>query len=236
LQHNPDGSFSVRADQAAYEELNKKLDVRPHFFKANAIWALPGAPAGLGRIGGFILNDWQLSGVLTAGSGQTYDITYDYQNDGENVNLTGSPNYAARTVFLGDPGSGCSGDVYRQFNAAAVTGPTYGSVGMESGRNIMRECPNKIVDLSLSRNIRLGGNRGLEFRVDVFNAFNTVVISDIQEQIQFVSPTNLTIRNSQTRPDGSVNPSRLTPRTAGFGAAQNALDMRSMQVQVRFGF
>ena len=85
-----------------------------------------------------------------------------------------------------------------QFNTAAVTGPTYGSLGLESGRNIMRACPNKIVDLSLSRDIRLGASRGLEFRLDVFNAFNTVVITDREAEIQYVSPTDLTIRNSQT--------------------------------------
>jgi hypothetical protein len=152
------------------------------------------------------------------------------------VNLTGSPDYGARIVFTGDPGSGCSNDQYRQFNVAAVTGPTYGSVGLESGRNIMRACPNKIVDLSLSRDIRIGSSRALELRLDMFNAFNTVVISDRQEQIQFVSPTNLTIRNSQTLPDGSLDPARLTPRTAGFGAAQSAMAMRTMQMQIRFRF
>jgi hypothetical protein len=236
LQHNADGSFTTRADQAEYEELNKNLDMRPHFLKANAIWSLPSAPSSLGRVTGWILNDWQIAGVLTAGSGQAYDLSYSYQNNGANVNLTGSPDYGARIVFTGDPGSGCSNDQYRQFNVAAVTGPTYGSVGLESGRNIMRACPNKIVDLSLSRDIRIGSSRALELRLDMFNAFNTVVISDRQEQIQFVSPTNLTIRNSQTLPDGSLDPARLTPRTAGFGAAQSAMAMRTMQMQIRFRF
>jgi hypothetical protein len=46
----------------------------------------------------------------------------------------------------------------------------------------------------------------------------------------------LTIRNAQTLPDGSINPARLTPRTAGFGAAQGAMAMRTMQVQIRFRF
>ena len=236
LQHNRDGSFSVRADQAEYEELNKNLDMRPHFLKANAVWALPRVPSGLGRVAGLILNDWQIAGVLTAGSGQTYDLSYSYQNNGSNVNLTGSPDYGARIVFVGDPGSGCSSDQYRQFSTAAVTGPTYGSLGLESGRNIMRACPNKIIDLALSRDIRLGSNRMLEFRLDVYNAFNAVVFTNRQGQIQYVSPTNLTIRNSQTLPDGSIDPNRLTPRTAGFGAATNAMDMRNVQLQIRFQF
>jgi hypothetical protein len=100
----------------------------------------------------------------------------------------------------------------------------------------MRACPNKIVDLSLSRDIRLGSGRALEFRLDLFNAFNTVVINARQNEIQFVSPTDLTIRNSQTLANGSVDPARLTPRTAGFGAATGAMPMRSVQLQFRFRF
>ena len=80
------------------------------------------------------------------------------------------------------------------------------------------------------------GARRLEFRVDVFNAFNTVVINGRQTQIQYISPADLTIRNSQTRTDGSIDPARLTPRTAGFGAATGAQTMRNVQVQVRFAF
>ena len=62
----------------------------------------------LGRVGGYLLNDWQISGVLTAGSanhvnndqaGGRYDLTYNYQNNGTNMNLTGSPDYAARIVL-----------------------------------------------------------------------------------------------------------------------------------------
>jgi hypothetical protein len=73
-------------------------------------------------------------------------------------------------------------------------------------------------------------------RLDLFNAFNTVVIDNRQNEIQFVSPTDLTIRNSQTLANGSIDPARLTPRTAGFGAATRALAMRTVQMQVRFRF
>ena len=152
------------------------------------------------------------------------------------MNLTGSRDYAARIVYVGDPGSGCSGDQYRQFNTAAVTGPTYGSVGLESGRNLLGGCPDKTVDMALARTIRLGGNRTLQFRVDAFNVFNTVVITNRERNVTFRSPTDLTIVNSQTLADGSINPARLMPRTAGFGAATAAQAMRTMQLMIRFGF
>jgi hypothetical protein len=152
------------------------------------------------------------------------------------VNLTGSPDYGARIVYTGDPGRGCTDNQYAQFNPAAVTGPTYGSLGLESGRNRLRGCPDKIVDLALMREIRMSGARRLAFRLDMFNALNTVMINARQTQIQYNSPTDLTLRNSQTRADGSIDPARLTPRTAGFGAATGAQTMRNVQVQLRFAF
>ena len=53
----------------------------------------------MGKVVGAILNDWRLAGVLTAGSGETYDLGYSYQNNGGNQNLTGSPDFGARIVL-----------------------------------------------------------------------------------------------------------------------------------------
>jgi hypothetical protein len=249
LQHAPDGTISIRSDQAAYEKLNENLALQRHVIKSYAVWDLPNAPSGFGTLGRWLLNDWQISGVLTAGSAyqplppQTnnqnngrYDLTYTYQTNGSNVNLTGSPDYAAKIVYIGDPGSGCSDNQYAQFNTAAVSGPQYGSVGMESGRFLLGGCPDHTVDLAVARNIRLGGNRNLQFRLDVFNAFNAVIINDRQRNVIYRSPTDLTVVNSQYRPDGSLDPARLTPRNAGFGAATGAQPMRNMQLQIRLLF
>ncbi|MEO8484411.1 MAG: carboxypeptidase regulatory-like domain-containing protein, partial [Acidobacteriota bacterium] len=151
------GEVSVRADQAKYEELNKTLDNRRHVLRANWVWDMPDLKsenAGLRAIG-YVVNDWQLSGVLTAGSASHYDLSYSYNANGANKNLTGSPDYGARIKFVGDPGKGCSNNQYAQFNMNAVTGPSYFSDGLESGRNIMLGCPDKTVDLAIARNIRL---------------------------------------------------------------------------------
>jgi hypothetical protein len=253
LQHDADGSYSIRADQAAYEALNNDLALQRHVLKANAVWDLPNvhASGGAQRVMAVILNDWQLSGILTAGSGLTaganlqcgsatnaakYDLCYSYQSNGANVNLTGSPDYAAKIVYVGDPGKGCSSNQYGQFNVASVTGPTYNSVGLESGRNILSSCPDKTVDLALARNVKVGGGRQLQFRLDAYNAFNAVVINNRVTQIQYRSPTDLTVLNSQYLPDGTLDPNRLTPRNAGFGAATGAQPLRTMQVTVRFQF
>ncbi len=257
IQHAADGTISVRSDQEQYEKLNENLALQRHVIKSFAVWNIPDVPSAWGAIGKYLLNDWQLSGVLTAGSafqpgalqanGSTqtnvapdangrYDISYTYQNNGAAVNLTGSPDYNARIVFVGDPGSGCSDNQYKQFNTAAVTGPQYGSVGLESGRFLLGGCPDHTVDLAVARNIRLGGNRNVQFRLDIFNAFNTVIYNARERNVIYRSPTDLTIVNSQYLPDGSLDPTRLTPRTAGFGAATGAQPLRNMQLQLRFQF
>jgi hypothetical protein len=239
LQHAADGTISVREDQDEYEKQNEMLNLQRHVAKVNAVWDLPDLSLSAGaarRLVGHLLNDWQLSGVFTGHSGNRYDLGYSFQSNGANRNLTGSPNYAARIVYLGDPGSGCTDNQYAQFDVASVTAPRTGSVGLESGRNLLIGCPNKVVDLSLARNIRLGGGRELRFQVDAFNAFNTVVINARNTTIQWETPTNLTVRNPQFLPDGSLNPARLTPRNAGFGAATGAQAMRTVQLQIRFQF
>jgi len=236
LVHAPDGTISISPDQAAYEALNNNLAIIPHVFKANAIWDLPHVPQSFGNIAEAILNDWQLSGVLTAQSGNPYDLSFSYNANGSSKNLTGSPDYNARILYVGDAGSGCSSNQYAQFNRNAVTGPGYGSTGLESGRNILRGCADHTTDLSIVRSIKLGGARQAQFRLDMFNAFNTVVINARQTQVQYNSPTDLTLRNSQFLADGSVDPGRLKPNNAGFGAATGAQNMRNLQLTVRFQF
>ena len=154
-----------------------------------------------------IANDWQLSGVFTGGSGAPYDATYSYQTAGANVNLTGSPNYRARIRTVGDIGSGCSSDQYAQFNATAFAGPTYNSLGDESGANLLNGCWDKTTDLAIARNIRVGGSRQVQFRLDLFNAFNAIVINARNTTIQYNSPSAATtITNNQFNADGTRQP------------------------------
>jgi hypothetical protein len=83
----------------------------------------------------------------------------------------------------------------------------------------------------------VGGSRQLQFRVDLFNVFNSVVINARQTTINYNNPAaGTTITNNQFNADGSLNPSRLTPATAGAGAATAAQAMRAVQMQLRFTF
>jgi hypothetical protein len=238
LDHNGDGTYLVRADQAEYEDVNKDMGNRRHLLKANFVWALPNLHSAnqAMKAVGVLVNDWQLSGIFSAGSGARYDISYSYQNGGSSVNLTGSPSYPAMIRIVGDPGKGCSDNQYGQFNVLAFAGPQTGSLGLESGRNYMVGCPDHTLDLAIARNIRLGGPRQVQLRLDVFNALNTIVYNGRVTQVQLNSPTDQTVRNAQYLADGQVDPNLLTPRNAGFGAVNGAQAMRTIQAQIRFSF
>ena len=74
----------MRADQAEYEELNKQLNLQRHLVKANWVWSLPKIPtanAGMKALGA-VINDWQLSGIFTGGSGNRYDLGFSYNTAG----------------------------------------------------------------------------------------------------------------------------------------------------------
>ena len=76
----------------------------------------------------------------------------------------------------------------------------YGSNGLESGRNYMVGCADNILDLAVARTIRIRGSRDLQFRLDVFNALNTVIYTGRVTQLQLNSPTDPTVRNAQSNP------------------------------------
>ena len=119
-----------------------------------------------------------------------------------------------------------------------MTGPTFSnnSLGLESGRGLLVGCADKTVDLSLARTIRLGGSRNLEFRFDAFNAFNVAIINARSTTITYDNPVSRVVQNPQYLADGTLNPARLTPRNAGFGAATGAQNMRNFQAMIRFQF
>jgi hypothetical protein len=239
LQHNPDGSYVVRPDQAEADALLGPVRPPTHILKANFVWDLPdlARSTALGRAVGIVINDWQLSGIWTGATGSPYAIGFSYQNGGSSVNLTGTPDYAARIRVDGDPGSGCSGDVYRQFNTAAFRGPLVGSVGLESGNSYMTGCFSSVFDLSIARTIRLGGTRQIQLRVDMFNAPNAANITGRNTSLTLSSPNDpVTPQNLPFDAAGNLIPARSLPRGAGFGVANAYQAPRSIQAQVRFSF
>ncbi|MFB3779038.1 MAG: carboxypeptidase regulatory-like domain-containing protein [Bryobacteraceae bacterium] len=238
FEHSADGSLRWSSLQPKLDSILRDVGTRRHTLKLWGVYQIPKVNLGAKALS-FGVSHWQLSTTAQAGTGVPYDVTYSYQTGGGNVNITGSPSYAGRIRIVGDPGSGCSGDRYRQFNTAAFAGPGYGSIGDESGSYLLRGCPDHQMNLSISRFFVIGKSetRRLQLRADAYNVFNTVTFNAFQTTMVLSSPANpTTIVNNQYNADGSLNRNRLTPATAGFGAATGAMAMRSIQLEARFWF
>ena len=236
IAHDANNTIVLRDDQ----DFNYQItgNDRTHVVKANFVWDLPDwkRTGALPAVVGAVVNDWQLSGIFTGGSGAPYTIGYSYPGIG-NANLTGTPNYGARVVIVGDSGKGCSSDPTRQFNTSAFQGPQLGSLGKESGVNYMRGCPDHTFDFAIARNIRAGQNRQLQLRLELYNAFNTVIFNGRNTTINLAGLDTPSVgTNLPYDATGAVIPSRILPNSAGFGVATSAAGLRSMQVQIRFAF
>jgi hypothetical protein len=239
FDHAPDGTLMLRADQARADELLGTSIAQEHLLRGNFVWDFPdlqGSTTGLKTLG-WVINDWQLAGIWTGRTGNAYDIDFNYQSGGGSVNLTGSPDYAARVNIIGDTGSGCSGDRLQQFNTAGFLGPSTGSVGLESPAGYLRGCFQSILDLSLMRSFGLGGDRAVQFRLDMFNAPNASAITSVQTTMNLSSPLNPgTITNLPYDASGQLIEARAAPRGAGFGVANAYQSPRTLQLQIRFKF
>jgi hypothetical protein len=238
LQHNADGTIVDRADQADAQDLLGNNYPQRHRLSGSFVWQLPKISSAGGSMRGvaMVINDWSLSGIWSGASPATYNITSTYFSNGNPVNITGSPDFTPRVRLVGDPGSGCSSDRLRQFNTAAFAGPVVGSVGLDSGNGYLKGCFISQTDLAIARTIQLGHGRSIQLRMDIFNAFNQAGITNRVTAVQFVSPTDMTVRNSPFDAAGNVVDARSRPRGAGFGVASNYQGPRTMQGQIRFAF
>ena len=171
----------------------------------------------------------RVSGLYSWQSGTPYDIAFSIPGIG-NANLTGSFTEPARTVRVGEAGSGHSGNPYQQFNTAAFTTPQPGSLGLESGRNYLNRAPINVLNLSVSKSIAVGRERRVELRMDAFNALNHTQFNEVNRTLNVRSLTDPTPTNLPYDAAGNlVNP-------LGFGAVTSVRSPRVVQLMARVQF
>jgi hypothetical protein len=129
-------------------------DVR-HRLTANFVADLP-----LGK--NMFARDWVVSGVYAARSGRPFTVNQSTNNVGNSMfglpNMTGSPSYP--------------GTVDKWFDTSIFTAVPSGTFGNEV-RNQLRGPSFQSFDLTVQRNIHLGGRYTVTLRLDSFNLFNT---------------------------------------------------------------
>ncbi|MGH9938980.1 MAG: carboxypeptidase regulatory-like domain-containing protein [Blastocatellia bacterium] len=141
------------------------FDVR-HRLVASAIWEIP---LGKGHqvFGGgplaHVFGGWQASGILSLQSGRPFTAVLS-------GDLSNTLNRNDRPNLVGDPNSGPK-TVEQWFNTAAFQTQAVGSFGT-AGRNIIIGPGFQNFDFALSRNFNVTERFRIQFRTELFNAFN----------------------------------------------------------------
>ena len=181
---------------------------------------------------GLLVNDWQLSGVYRWTSGRPYTISFSIPGIGA-ANLTGTDgNPNARIALTCDPGSGYSGDPYRQFNNPACFAPPQpGSKGDETPRFFARNPPLNNLDLSVSKNFAdCARDRSSRSGSTSSTCWTHVQFTGVNSTANFASLTDRTITNLPYDAAGN-----LTQRN-GFGTINGVAPPRTLQLVTRLTF
>jgi hypothetical protein len=240
LEHNNDfAQGGAPASQCGPPQCSKeevrRLDYsytpndRPHNLVFNFIYQTPKVASG---VLGAIANDWQVSGVYRWTSGRPYHILFTVPGISNNANLTGNSGQpAARVVLTCNPGSGSSGDPYRQIANTDCFAPAQpGSKGDESARFFLHGPPINNLDFSISKSFRVKGSARLEVRLDAFNALNHTQYNQVNNTINFKSLTDRTITNLPYDASGNL------VRQQGFGSVNGVTLPRQLQLVTRLTF
>jgi hypothetical protein len=188
----------------------------PHRFASSVVFA----PAWFDQrtdLAGRLLQRWQIASVVTAQSGRPFSVWNgaafsaggDYNADGGGGAVGGGFYDRPNTPEAGAIATSFGQDDFLNglFPASAFPKPAAGANGT-LGRNTFRGPRYATLDLSLTRTFALGGPRTAQFRLDVYNALDTVNL--------FLPNADLSVSN--------------------FGKSTQAFDARVVQVGFKINF
>jgi hypothetical protein len=179
-------------------------------FIFNATYALPTFKK-WGPLASAVLGDWQFNTITSLMSGTPLNILSGVNTTGQQGATTQRPNLVPGVpIYANVPG-----DPAQILNPAAFAVPAAGQFG-DLGRNVVRGPGIKNVDFSLAKNWKVGERYGLQFRAEMFNAFNFV---------------NFRSGNS-TQAAGLIN----NQLGGNFGRATSTRGPREIQFGLKFNF
>ena len=116
-----------------------------------------------------IIGNWQTNGIVLLRSGQPYNLTVpgDIANTG-NASGYMRPNFNGGEVTVDNPSPA------KWFNTGAFSVPANFTFG-NFGRHVLRSDGWENLDFSIFRQFPITEGKRLEFRAEMFNAFNNVV-------------------------------------------------------------
>jgi hypothetical protein len=202
-------SNAVAAPQNVFNpaaEYGPDANGRPQMLNGNFVYSLPFFLHDRSAVG-YVLGGWEFSGIISFGAGQFVTAhTSAVDPAGQGILASGSAESGTgRPDQISNPNSGAPHTLKQWFNTAAFASvpagqyrPGDSSIGSIKGPGY------EDFDLSLFKNIHLGGERNFQFRFESFNALNHVNFAG-------VSTTTSATNYGQVTSDGS-------PRVLQLGA------------------
>ena len=183
----------------------------PHRFVASYIYDVPFLKDSSQPILKYVVAGWQVGGVTTIQSGTPVNVTI--APDRANIGITGQqrPDLIGPVPALNCQHSPTAPDLINCYDASAFAMPAQFTFG-NATRNVLRSPDVAVTDLSLVKNVPLGGDAKVQIRLEIFNAFNRVNYG----------PPNAVF--------GTANFGRVTATNTSYP------NMRQMQLGVRVAF
>jgi hypothetical protein len=151
----------------------------PHRFVASWLYDVPFLKGSSQPLVKALFANWLVSGITTIQSGTPVNVTF--AADRANIGIAGlqRPNLVGSVPKLNcQPNSAGTTELARRelincFDPSAFALPDPFTFG-NAPRNVLRGPKFSVTDLSLMKNIPIGGDARFQLRVEVFNVFNQV--------------------------------------------------------------
>jgi hypothetical protein len=154
---------------------------RTHVLKINWLWNVPGKKWGVAPVNA-VLHGWQVNGIASFVSGAPVGIGYSLANAAD---ITGTPSVGARIVILEDAVLPKSERTFsRNFRTEVFRAPAQGTLGNAARSNIRGPGINNW-DIALFKNFPLSERANLQFRGELYNAFNHTQFSALDAAARF---------------------------------------------------
>jgi len=171
-----------------------------HVATINYVWQLPGSHW-RNPIIRAALDNWQIAGTTSLRSGTPSGVSFTTT---DSADITGGGD-GSRIVITCDPNlSRGERSLTRWFDTGCFARPTPGDEG-NAGRAVFRLPGTNSTDLSLTKSVIGSRRRGLEFRVELYNAFNQVIWTSVNNSARF-DTTGAQINAQFGQVTGAANP------------------------------
>jgi len=204
----------------ALDKGDADLDRRQSFV-TNMVYQLPSFKK-WGSAGKHLLGDWQINAIYSYFGSTPVDILSGANTYGTAGNVNPRPN-----LIQGVPIYLHTSDSTQWLNPAAFALPGLGQIG-SLGKGSIRGKPISNVDFSVNKNWLFKEKYGLQFRAEMFNAFNHTNFVGFNNNLQF--------DGVQILAGGAINPNFGKPTNGSFGQLTAAQNPREIQFGMKFTF